>query len=141
MSENTVLPEKIFSRIKRHTEQGDQMMQAENFNQAVKEYQKAWNLLPEPRQLWQISTWIKVAQSEALITMENYTAAKEKILEGIICPGAVDNPLVHLLLGIACYETGDMDCAGKELQIAYELQGEDIFADEDEKYRQLIKTS
>ena len=141
MSENVRLADNLFLKVQAFTEQGDQLMQAENFTQAIKEYQKAWSLLPEPKQLWDVSTWIKVAQAEALLMLKDYAAAREKLMQGIICKDAVHNPLVHLLLGIANYETGDMDSAKKELQLAYDLEGESIFADEDDKYLQLLKES
>lgn len=132
------LEEKIFNKIERFNQQAEKLIAQAFFPEAVKEYQKAWNTLPEPRQLWDAALWIKVGQAECLLTMSDFAAAKNKLLEAILCAGAVANPLVHLLLGISCFELEDKHCALEEFKIAYELEGADIFQEGDEKYQQFL---
>ena len=56
----------------------------------------------------------------------------------MLCSSAVSNPLVHLLLGICCFEMGDKQGAQEELGMAYKLGGADIFQEGDEKYQQFL---
>ena len=90
------------------------------------------------KQLWDAALWIKVGQAECFLTLADFKQGKNKLLEAILCAGAVNNPLVHLLLGICCFELNDTQCAKVELQMAYDLQGETIFQDGDEKYKQFL---
>jgi len=135
------LDNKIFVKIQAFNKNGEAFIEKEQFQDAIKEYQKAWNTLPEPKQLWDAGLWIKVSQAEIYLALDDFNKAKQKLLDGILCAGAVSNPLVHLLLGICCFELEDMQCARDELQIAYDLEGDSIFQDDDEKYRQFLFSS
>jgi tetratricopeptide (TPR) repeat protein len=132
------LQEKIFQKIESFNGKAEQLIEQQQFLDAVKEYQKAWNTLPEPRQLWDAGLWIKVGQAECLLALDEFDTAKNKLLDAILCAGAVSNPLVHLLLGICYYELNDKTNAKLELQIAYDLEGESVFQEGDEKYRELL---
>ncbi len=132
------LADKIFNKIEAFQLQAEQLIENEQFSAAIKEYQKAWNTLPEPKQLWDAALWIKVGQAECLLATESYAQAKKILLEAILCSGAVSNPLVHLLLGISYFESNELQSAQTELQIAYDLEGIDIFQDDDQKYKQFL---
>lgn len=132
------LDNKLFAKIQTFNHSGEEFISSGQFHKAIKEYQKAWNTLPEPKQLWDAALWIKVAQAELYMELNDYTAGKQKLLDAILCSGAVNNPLVHFLLGICCFELGEKQFAREELQIAYDLEGEGIFQDGDEKYRQFL---
>lgn len=129
------LDDKIFKKINTFNINAEQCIDKALFLEAIKEYQKAWNTLPEPKQLWDAALWIKVGQAECLLVQDNFEAGKQKLLEAMLCSGAVNNPLVHLLLGICCFELKDEKCALEELQIAYDLEGASIFQEGDEKYQ------
>ena len=132
------LDDKLFNTIETLNTKAENFIENEQFLEAIKEYQKAWNTLPEPRQLWDAALWIKVGQVECLLTLDDFKSAKEKLLEAIICNGAVNNPLIHLLLGICCFELNDTQCARDELQLAYDLEGAGIFQEGDEKYQKFL---
>lgn len=132
------LDDKIFNKIDSFNTKADQFINDELYPEAIKEYQKAWNALPEPKQLWDAALWIKVGQAECLLTLADFQQGKQKLHEAILCAGAVNNPLVHLLLGICCFELNETKCAKDELQMAWDLQGESIFQDGDEKYKQFL---
>ena len=134
------LEKKIFAKIQTFNENAEDMIGAEKYSDAIKEYQKAWNTLPEPRQLWDAGLWIKVGQAECGLALNDYATAKQKLLDAMLCSGAVSNPLVHFLLGICCYELGEPACAKEELQLAYDLEGESIFQEGDEKYRNFLNS-
>lgn len=132
------LEDKIFQKIEKINTQAEILIENEQFSEAIKEHQKAWNTLPEPKQLWEAALWIKVGQAECLLTLDNFKQAKEKLLEAMLCSGAVNNPLVHLLLGICCFELNETQCAKDELQLAYDLEGASIFQEGDEKYKKFL---
>ena len=129
------LQDKVFNKIAVFHQNAEQLIQNEQFSDAIKEYQKAWNTLPEPRQLWDAALWIKVGQAECFLALDDYNSGKQKLLDAILCGGAVNNPLVHLLLGICYFETNDKKNAEKEFQIACDLEGVGIFQEGDEKYK------
>ncbi|MCW8929650.1 MAG: hypothetical protein OQL19_05355 [Gammaproteobacteria bacterium] len=132
------LEDKFFKKIDNFNNKAESYIDNEQYPEAIKEYQKAWNTLPEPKQLWDAALWIKVGQAECFLAIEDFKSAKQKLLESILCGGAVNNPLVHLLLGICCFELNETKCAKKELQIAYNLEGADIFQEGDEKYQRFL---
>jgi tetratricopeptide (TPR) repeat protein len=133
-----ILAEKIFNKIELFNEQAEQLITSKLYLEAFKVYQKAWNELPEPKQLWDVGLWVKLGQAECSLALNDFESAKKKLLEAVLCAGAVSNPLVHLLLGICYFELGDLSHAHNELQIAYDLEGETLFVEGDEKYRQFL---
>lgn len=132
------LADKIFKKINLFNINAEQFIADEIFSDAIKEYQKAWNILPEPKQLWDAALWMKVGQAECFMALDDYLSAKQKLLDAMLCGGAVNNPLVHLLLGICCFELNEKKCAQEELQIAFDLEGAGIFHEGDEKYQQFL---
>ncbi|MFB6257807.1 MAG: hypothetical protein ABEH38_03860 [Flavobacteriales bacterium] len=68
---------------------------------------------------------------EALQKLQNCLNTKnDKIL---------DNPYIHLRKGQCHYMMGDMEEAAMELSIAYTLDGERIFEDEDPRFLAFLK--
>ncbi len=132
------LEHKIFTKIEIFNNNAEQFIKNERFSDAIKEYQKGWNTLPEPKQLWDAALWLKVGQAECLLALDDFKQGKQKLLEAMLCSGAVSNPLVHLLLGICCFELDEKKTAREELQIAYDLEGAGIFQQGDEKYQQFL---
>ena len=132
------LEHKIFTKIEIFNNNAEQFIEDEQFSDAIKEYQKGWNTLPEPKQLWDAALWLKVGQAECLLALDDFKQGKQKLLEAMLCSGAVSNPLVHLLLGICCFELDEKKTAREELQIAYDLEGAGIFQQGDEKYQQFL---
>ena len=132
------LEDKIFTKITVFNKNAEQFIENELFSDAIKDYQKAWNTLPEPKQLWDAALWIKVGQAECFLALDDFKSAKQKLLDAMLCADAVNNPLVHLLLGICCFELNEEKCALQELQIAYDLEGVGVFQEGDEKYQQFL---
>lgn len=132
------LEHKIFTKIEIFNNNAEQFIENERFSDAIKEYQKGWHTLPEPKQLWDAALWLKVGQAECFLALDDFKQGKQKLLDAMLCSGAVSNPLVHLLLGICCFELDERKIAREELQIAYDLEGSGIFQEGDEKYEQFL---
>lgn len=115
-------------------EVGDNAIEEEDFKSAIQNFQQAFNLIPEPYQQWEASTWVLFSLGEAQFFEEQYREAKESLLAAMHCPDAIGNPLIHLRLGEVQFELGDYTKAKDELLRAYMGKGKKIFKGEDDKY-------
>jgi tetratricopeptide (TPR) repeat protein len=52
------LPNKIYEKIIMLSEEGDALAEQSNFNEAIKKYKEALDLLPTPKNQWEASTWL-----------------------------------------------------------------------------------
>ena len=78
---------------------------------------------------------------ETLFFQGDFAEAREALRAAMHCPGAIGNPYIHLRLGQAQFEMGNMKRATDELVRAYMGGGEEMFQDEDPKYFDLVKAS
>jgi tetratricopeptide (TPR) repeat protein len=139
MKKQDELDDALYQQIMKHCEEGDEAVEEDDYDSAIHAFQQAFDLLPEPYQEWEASTWVLFSLGEAQFFNEDYTAAKESLAAVMHCPGAIGNPLIHLRLGQAQYELGNLVKAKDELMRAYMGQGEEIFDGEDEKYLAFLK--
>lgn len=127
-------------KIKALCAKGDQLAEARAFEDAVAEYNKAWALVPEPKNDWNASTWILAAIADACFLGGYKTSAMEALQYAMTCPRAVGNPFLHLRYGQVLFDAGEVDHAADELMRAYMGSGEEIFASEDPRYLDFLKT-
>ena len=64
----------------------------------------------------------------------------EALQYAMTCPGAVGNPFLHLRYGQVFLDLGEADHAAEELMRAYMGEGKEIFASEDSRYLDFLKT-
>ena len=133
------LPDDIYERISDLGEAGNEAAEADDLEGAIASYRQAWDLLPEPKQQWQAATWILGAIGDFQFALGDYAAARDTLTQAMECAEAVGNPFLHLRLGQAHFETGNMERASDELARAFLIEGTVIFDDEDPKYLALIK--
>src|SRR5688572_3086729 len=107
--------------------EGDKYLDEGAFDDALKSYQAALDLLPEPKHQWEAATSVFTAIGETLYFMANYAEALRPLQHATMCPGGLGNGLIHLRLGQVYYELGDYDKAGDELTRAYMAEGTAIF--------------
>lgn len=138
MPDTPRIERKVFLKIQKFNQKGEEFIHKEDYVQALKEYQKAWNTLPEPKQLWEAALWIKISQAEIYLALDDFSASKDKLLDAMLCNSAVSNPLVHFLLAVCYFELGEKSSALHEFQIAYDLEGDEIFQEGDELYRDFL---
>ncbi len=119
-------------------ERGDELVNQNNFTEAVPMYSEAWSLLPEPKSDWDASTWILSAMGDAHFLLQNHEHALRMFLEAIQSPNGLGNPFIHLRLGECYYELGDRAKAEDELTRAYMAGGKELFGKEDPKYFDLV---
>ena len=134
------LPENLEAQILFHCEQGDDRQHEDEFDEALEEFEAAWDLLPEPKTQWELATGILAAMGDVKYLSGDYAGGIEDLGRATLCPGATGNAFIHLRRGQCEFELGNLDRAANELTLAYMGAGEEIFEDEDEKYFEFLKT-
>jgi tetratricopeptide (TPR) repeat protein len=136
-----VLHEEIHAKISELCARGDALAHSKAYADAIQEYRRAWDLLPEPKMKWKAAAWILAALGDAYFQSGEYKAAADIFSEAILnIPGGLGNPFFHLRLGQSLFELGDRRKGADELMRAYMGAGEEIFGAEDPKYLQYLKT-
>lgn len=133
------LKEELYEKIIEWSEDGDAMLEEEDFDGAIEKYQAALELLPEPKYDWEAGTWLYAALGDANYLSSRYSEAEGYLQEALKCPDGLGNPFILLRLGECYYELNNMEKAKEYLLQAYMCEGEDIFEDEEEKYFDAVK--
>jgi tetratricopeptide (TPR) repeat protein len=129
----------LYGKIEHLCEQADAQLDNEKIDEAISLYQKAIDIVPDPKRDWEASTWLYATIGDLYFLKEDYHKAVSCFYDAYNCPGGIENPFICLRLGEALLETSQIDKAKEFLLRAYMLEGEEIFTDEDKKYFQLIK--
>jgi tetratricopeptide (TPR) repeat protein len=142
MTEVRELDAATYEQIKALCAKGDKLADAREFDDALVQYGEAWDLLPNPKDGWNASTWILAAIADACFLGGYRTSALEALQDAMWCPGAIGNPFLHLRLGQVLFDDGeDLDRAADELLRAYIMgEGEEIFSSEDPRYLAFLRT-
>ena len=134
------LSEDTHRQIARLCERGDQLAENGVFDEALKLYEAALALLPEPKSKWEAALWIYAAIGDSHFLSGKYDEAKATFSEAITAHGGLGNPFLHLRLGQTHFELEDMDAAAEELTRAYGIEGAELFEEDDVKYLDFLKT-
>ena len=134
------LDEPVYREVTRLCKAGDELAERGSYEEAVAEYNKAWKLIPAPKNNWEASTWILAAIADACFLIGKYKSAWQALEYAMTCPGGLGNPFLHLRFGQVLFESGKIDLAADELMRAYMGYGEEIFDGQDPKYFAFLKT-
>ncbi|MCF6345557.1 MAG: hypothetical protein L3J00_03705 [Thiomicrorhabdus sp.] len=134
------LDDTIHDQVTALSEEGDLLSEDERFDEAIKKYQVALNLLPSPKQQWEACTWLYVAIGDAYFLEEDYPLAFNYFMDAFNCPDANDNPFIHLRAGQTAYRINNEEKAVDSLLRAYMLEGEDIFKNDDPIYFEFLQS-
>lgn len=134
------LPDDTNQKIQKFSAEGDELAASGRFEDALKAYWAAWDLLPEPQTDWEAATWLLAAIGDANFLGGDYNAGRENLSMAMHCPGAPGNPFLHLRLGQCQLELGNQDRAADELARAYMAEGHELFKNEDPKYLAFLKS-
>src|SRR5690348_11397966 len=113
-------------------DQGDVLLNNDDFSGAADLYRQALALIPEPKTGHEVALPAFTALGEAYYFAGDYPTALPAFQAALKAPGGVENPLAHLRLGQVYYELGDRKNAAQHFTIAYGLDGRDVFEGEDE---------
>lgn len=115
-------------------EKGNEFHDYKKYTEALEQYHKAWQALPEPKLEWDIASWISACMYSAYFDLADYAEAKtwgETTLR--TCGSDIDTaPLIDL--GMVCYELNQFEEAYKYFNDAYNYGKERAFQDRPRKY-------
>jgi len=134
------LPAAVHEEIQRYCSDGDALAASQKYEEAIGVYDRAWQLLPEPKNHWNASTWILAAIADAAFLSGYQTSAREALEYAMTCPDAVGNPFLHLRLGQVLFDAGEEDRSADELMRAFMGGGSEIFVSEDARYLAFLRT-
>ncbi|SFK00763.1 hypothetical protein [Paraburkholderia megapolitana] len=133
------LPESVYSEIRDACEAGDADAKRREYESAIGHYSRAWQLIPDPKNAWNASTWILGAIADACYLGGFLTSAEDALQYAMTCPNGIGNPFLHLRYGQVSLDKGDEALAADELMRAYMGAGVEIFANEDDRYLAFLK--
>ena len=134
------LPDDLRVMIDRFCQKGDQFAQIDQSDDALDQYEAAWELLPNPKNQWPAATWILMAAGDVYFERRDYVAASDTLREALGYPDGEGNPFIWLRLGQSRVEIGVLNGAADALEAAFRISGDELFADEDPKYFSFLKT-
>lgn len=126
------LPDKIYDAVDALSTEGNDLMDEENFQGAIKKWGQALALLPEPKAEWEAYMWLSASIGDAQYQQENYELARNSFMDALNAPDGIGNPFVHYRLGQCQAKLGNEALAVESLLKAYMLDGEEIFLAEDD---------
>lgn len=134
-----MLEDKLYKQIEDLSEKGNKKADENSFDEAIQFFFQAYELLPHPKQEWETSTWLLASIGDMYFQKKDFASAKKHLYDAMNCPDAIYNPFINLRLGEALFESDEFDRSKEYLLRAFMMEGESIFANEDEKYFDLIK--
>jgi tetratricopeptide (TPR) repeat protein len=138
----TGLPEGPHEQVRRLLDEGDDHLDGGRPKEALSRYRAAWGLLPEPRTDHPDAPNILAAIGDAHIHRRDFAPARDAFMTAMKCSHGepTGNPYLRMRLGQCMYEMREMKEAANWLAGAYLLEGVALFAHDDPKYLEFIKS-
>lgn len=125
------------AQIEQLSEQGSDLLD-DDWQGALALWRKALDVIPEPKSAHGEATWLYTSIGDAYHSGADWANAVENLKIALTCPDGTGSAYLWLRLGQSQYELGQLDDAANSLLSAYMLEGDEIYADEDPQYRQLL---
>ena len=135
------LSEELNKKIEQLVAEGNVLVDEDDYVSALDKFEDALDLIPNPKSSWEEALWIYASIGDMQVFTEDYESAAENFFNALNCPDAQENSFLHLRLGQALFELDDKEKALDHLIKAYEIDGEEIFDDEDHKYFEYLKAN
>jgi len=137
--EVTKLSDEIYKDITNLTNQGNNYIDKNRLSDAIDCFNRALDLIPEPKNDWEASTWIYTALGDVYFIKKEFEIASDNLFNAYSCHDGYTNPFILLRLGQSLLEINNVEKAKEYLLRAYMLEGDSIFENEEKKYFNLIK--
>ena len=134
------LDDKVHEELTGFCQRGDLYAEQGDGESALVAYEKALNLIPEPRYDYAQSVWVFTGIGDVYFLAGRYEKALDAMVEAVKSADGLENPFIHLRLGQCYFELGLEDKAANELTVAYGTEGAEIFKEDDPKYFEFLKT-
>jgi tetratricopeptide (TPR) repeat protein len=133
------LDDETYQHVERLSEEGNVLVDKNDFDGALKKFNLALDLLPSPKKNWEAALWLYASIGDMYLFRKEFVAAKNSFFEALNCPDGQGSPFVHLRLGESLYELKEEEKAVDHLLRAYMLEGKEIFVEEEDKYFNFLK--
>lgn len=137
-SGKTELTEEDGERLAELAEAGNELADEEDFAGALVPWREALAMFPEPIEQWDDGLWFLGSIGDACVAVGEYAEAESTLRKAMVYEEGRGSGFIWLRLGQAQFEQGDLDEAAQSLISAYMLDGDEVFEDEDPKYRGLL---
>ncbi len=136
------MPDKSDDQIRCLLDEGDELLDEDRIDEAMSHYRAAWELLPNPRIDQPLALDVLAAMGDAHFSHGDFAAGRDAFMTAMKCSHGdpLGNPFLRLRLGQCMYEMGEMKEAENWLAGAYLLEGLALFAHDDPKYLEFIKS-
>lgn len=134
------LPDTVAQPLFECSQAGDEGLKQGEYADAVQHFQAALAVAPKASPPWEGTAWLLASLAEAYFFLGDYGPAYTALTQALHVPGALGTPFLHLRLGQVQFELGELQQAAAELKRAYQARGEEIFADEDDKYLEFLRS-
>ena len=132
------LSDEVYDKITALSEKGDEYAEKEQFTSALKQYEEALNLLPEPKTDWEAATWLYTAIGDVHYNKQELDQAMSAYQKALMSPDGTGNPYIWFSIGQIFFEEENFEKAKTHFMSAYLLDGEEIFEGENPEYFGLI---
>lgn len=135
------LSDEICDQIEELSEQGNEYIDHENYDEAIKTWKQALSLIPNPQNIYAETQWLETSIGDAYFLSGNHQNALKHFqnAKNNIEKNAYENPFIMLRLGQSLLENQQKEKAKEYLLRAYMFEGKEIFEDDDEKYFNFLK--
>jgi tetratricopeptide (TPR) repeat protein len=140
MAEDGEMDNRVYEQIQRLSEEGNQALKAKDHAGALKAFDAAYALVPEPKAIWDAAMWLKASIGDTYFELKQHDRALSAFLEARGCSTGAGNPFVALRLGQCYLELGRGEEARRFLFQAYTQEGTEIFSEQDPKYLDAIRS-
>ena len=134
------LPPELSDEVRRLSADGEELLERGSYEQALGRFMSALALLPSPQTDWPEFSSISMAIGDANYLLGHYSVAWSAFQDVMKSGDFSDNPFVRLRLGQCLFELDDHKEAANWLTGAYLMAGKEIFASDDPKYLNFIKS-
>lgn len=138
MSEISTISDTDSDLIDDLSKEGNQLAEANDFDAAIKKYEQALAIVPQPKNEQEAAMWLYASIGDMYFFKEDYETSAENFYNALNCPDGQANGFVHLRLGEDLFEMEQKDKALDHLLRAYMLEGKEIFDGEDGKYFEFL---
>lgn len=133
------LPDDVHERITELSEDGNDRLDRGDARGAIAAWQKALQLLPEPRRKWDAALWLHASIGDAQRQDGDIAAALDSFQQAAASSDGYANGFVQLGIGTCLYDLGHEEESADHLLRAYMAEGEEIFEESDPKYLDYLR--
>ena len=112
-----------YDRIKEYSDKGETLFYEGRFSEALREYNKAFDVIPEPKQRWEASVWLIAAMGDCYFWLKEFDVSLEYFRKLMVEYEEYGNPFTRLRYGECLYETGNEQLSKEHLLAAYSMEG------------------